>query len=131
MGQTREERPSTEHETCRCGEYWIGPDAPHTVHGMDRAHVTYQVMGAPQYGREAHTVRECYREVCADESWPLALKEWKISLAAVAKSEAHGCAFRFPLPSPMPVGHLMFSPVPGSAALSRKDNAARNADGAE
>jgi hypothetical protein len=107
--------PSPSHEMCGCGAMWIGPDSPHTLHGIDRAHVIHQVIGAPEYGREAHTVRECYREVCAGESWTLALAEWKESLRDGGR----------PLPAPMPVGHLLFAPVPGSSALSRRDNTAR------
>ena len=113
MGQARENAPSAEHRLCGCGEYWIGPDAPHRVNG-DLAIVDWQVMGAPKYGREAHTVRECYREVCADRSWAEALESWKRDLAAYEPTQA-----------PMPVGHIMFDALPGSASLSRRDNAAR------
>lgn len=100
---------------CKCGAYDLGIAAPHSVHG-EPAQVCYQVEGAPQFGREAHTERECYREVPVTEAWTLALREWKESLR-----DGNGR----PLPAPMPVGHLMFSAIPGSAALSRRDNAAR------
>lgn len=99
--------------TCRCGKMDMA-NAPHVLHGCDAAVVTYQVMGAPQYGREAHTERECYREVLCDESWTLAHKAWVASL-----SDVH------PEMCPMPVGHIMFAVIPGSPALARKDNAIR------
>jgi hypothetical protein len=105
----------TPRTICRCGNYDLGNNPPHTVNG-DPAEVSYQVMGAPQYGREAHTVRECYREVPVSEAWAAALAEWKESLAEGRETT---------IPAPMPVGHIMFNAIPGSPALSRRDNAAR------
>jgi hypothetical protein len=118
MGQSFEPAATAAHEQCCCGQVWIGPEAPHRVHG-DPAVIQLQVMGAPKYGREAHTVRECYREVCSDASWRFALDSWRASLR-------HG---QRPEPAPMPVGHLMFAPVAGCAGLSRRDNAAREIGG--
>ncbi len=112
MGQAYETDSAT--RLCACGEMDLAKGATCRVNG-DPAMVCYQVEGAPKYGREAHTERECYREVCADRSWREALDSWRRSLAGPGRPE----------PAPMPVGHLMFDALPGSAALSRRDNAAR------
>lgn len=90
-------------KACRCGHIDLRM-APHSVNG-DPAVVMYQVMGAPQHGREAHTARECFREVLATEAWGLALETWKASLGTASEAL-----------TPMPVGHVMFSAIPGSAA---------------